>query len=73
MIKAIRDGSLQITQLAATVVANAAEVIGIHRLLLKQVCNGIGQLDFATGTPACRLELVEDLGCQQVGAHDCEV
>ena len=50
MLQRIFHRRLQITELAAAVVADAIERIGQHLLFFQQAGNGVGQLDFAART-----------------------
>src|SRR4026207_1661651 len=66
------DGRLEPAHRRAGVVAGALELVGVDRLLLHECLDGIGELDLAAGAALGLLELVEDLGGQDVAADDRE-
>src|SRR5207249_1289506 len=60
------DGRLQVVELVPDVVAAGFESVGVHRLLLREEVDRVGQLDLAAA-PGFRLaERVEDLGREHV-------
>src|SRR5690606_23114889 len=73
VLETVRHGRLQIAELVPAVVAAAGERVRVHRLVVQQVGNGVGQLDLAAGPALRRLQLVEDLRREQVTTHDREV
>src|SRR5205085_9753917 len=67
------DRRLQVAELAATVIALAAEAIGVHRLLAHQRGNAVGELNLAAGAGAQLLQVLEDCRSQHVTADHGEV
>src|SRR5205807_546624 len=67
------DGRLQIAELAAAVVALAAEAIGVDRLLAHERRDAVGELDLAAGARADALQMPEDRRGEHVAADDREV
>src|SRR3984957_17556149 len=62
------DRRLQVAELAAAVEAPAGETMRIHRLMLEQARDTVGQLDLPAGALADVFELIEDPRRQHVAA-----
>ena len=52
MFERVLDRRLQIAEFIAAIVAPAGELVGINRLLTKQIGYAVGELYFAAGTGA---------------------
>ncbi len=66
MQQRVFDGGLQVTQLAAAVIALALEAVGKHGLFLQQALDGIGQLDLAAGSARDFPEVPEDARIEHI-------
>ena len=60
MLQAVLHGRLQVSELAAAVVALAFEFEGIHRFALHQARDAVGELNLAAGALADFRQVVED-------------
>ena len=56
MLEGILDRRLQITQLAATVIAPALKALSQHLFVMQQFLNGVRELNFAASTAGNILE-----------------
>src|SRR5690606_3378316 len=72
MPERVFDRCAQIPDLAAAVVARAAEAVNVNGLVLEQRGDPVGQLNLTAGPLPGRLELVEDRRRQDVAADDGE-
>src|SRR5215212_4449368 len=62
------DGRADRVELVADVVAPALEHVGVHRLLLREHVEGIGELDLAADAGLERLQHAENLGGEDVAS-----
>src|SRR5690554_5502163 len=72
MPKRVLHGRPQISDLAAAVVAGAAEWVDVDGLVLEQLRDTVGELNLAAGAAFRPLELVENSRRQDVTADDGE-
>ena len=60
MAERVLDRRLQVAELAAAVVALAAEAIGVHGLLAHERGDAVGELDLAARAAADALQVLEN-------------
>src|SRR5208283_5349943 len=73
MLETVFHGRLQVSELAAAVVALALELKRVHRLAPHQLRNAVRQLYFAARAFADLREVIENGGGQQIAADHREV
>ena len=69
MRQRVVDGGLQIAELAAAVITGAHETVCVHRLLVEQSGDAVGELDLAARAASDALEVIEDARREQVAPH----
>ena len=73
MLEGVLDIGFQITQLRATVVTLAVELVGEHGLFLNHLADGVGELDLATGTAFGTRQKLEDSWREDVPPHNRKI
>ena len=68
--EAIFDARLHKAKFVADVITCATELMGEHSLRFVQTVDGIGQLNFVTGTRLLRFQNRKDFWGQQVAANN---
>ena len=66
MIDAEGDGRFQVAELAPAVKSIAVECICVNRLIREEICDRVCELNLIAGATLRVLQLVENLGRQQV-------
>jgi hypothetical protein len=70
MLESEIDGRLEVSELAAAVVAAALEGVGEHGLVNEQTRDRIGKLDFAAGSGRHRPQVMKDARREHIATHN---